>query len=269
MSQLSTLPKLNSVTPLDTISNSSPIKTAAALLIGDEILNGKITDTNSKFFAKYCFTLGIELKKILVIGDDKEDIISSIKFLANKYDFIITSGGIGPTHDDITYLSIAEAFNCELKLDEYARDRMRHFRRNKNDNFSQEQIDAQLRMVILPQSNGKIDVINYYVCDDLWVPINAVNNQVFILPGVSQLFQKLLTNLKPYIIGRIDTSESASFERFYVKTPKKESVMAPLLSKLQEQYDSKYGVGEIKIGSYPHMGLQINTVSIIGRKKLH
>ena len=92
---------------------SGKISTAACLIIGDEVLGGKVfwqppdlswfanrrqtVDTNSAFFAKYCFSLGISLKRIEVIADDEAEIIEAVRRMSSKYDFVVTSGGIGPT----------------------------------------------------------------------------------------------------------------------------------------------------------------------------
>jgi len=77
-------------------------------------LNGKTKDTNSNFFAQFCFDLGIELKRIEVIADDEDEIIEAARRMTKNYDFVVTSGGIGPTHDDITYASLAKAFDLPL-----------------------------------------------------------------------------------------------------------------------------------------------------------
>jgi molybdopterin biosynthesis enzyme len=73
------------------------IATAGCIIIGDEVLGGKTQDTNSNFFAKYCFKHGIALKRIEVIPDDEADIIETVRRMSSNYDFVITSGGIGPT----------------------------------------------------------------------------------------------------------------------------------------------------------------------------
>ncbi|KAF3156826.1 hypothetical protein TWF751_002593, partial [Orbilia oligospora] len=87
--------------PSRNMSPSAPVRmiqTAACLVIGDEVLNGKIVDTNSPFFAKYCFSLGLDLKRVEVIPDDEADIIEAVRRMSEKYDFVVTSGGIGPTY---------------------------------------------------------------------------------------------------------------------------------------------------------------------------
>jgi len=73
------------------------INTAACLIIGDEVLGGKTTDTNSAYMAKFCFSLGMALKRVEVIADDEDEIIEATRRMSEKYDFVVTSGGIGPT----------------------------------------------------------------------------------------------------------------------------------------------------------------------------
>jgi len=231
-------------------------------IIGDEVLNGKIQDTNSRFFAKYCFSKGIEVKKILVVGDEEDEIIESIKSLALKYDFILTSGGIGPTHDDITYQSIAKAFNLNLVLHQETVEKMIKLRKKTSPILNKEAQDAQYRMATLPQGD---DVENIYLNDELWVPVVGINQQIFILPGVPQLFESLLTRLiENHLIKRIPNDNK--FIRYFVTTEFSESEIAPKLTSLQSKAIND-GYNDVKIGSYPHMGLNLNTISILGRFK--
>jgi molybdopterin biosynthesis enzyme MoaB len=73
------------------------IHSAACLIIGDEVLGGKTVDTNSAYLAKWCFSLGISLKRIEVIADEEEEIVEAVQRMSHRYDFVVTSGGIGPT----------------------------------------------------------------------------------------------------------------------------------------------------------------------------
>ena len=84
--------------------------TAAVLIIADEILSGRTQDTNLNFIAKYLGTYGVDLAEARVVPDIKDEIITALNFLRAKYDYVITTGGIGPTHDDITSECIAAAF---------------------------------------------------------------------------------------------------------------------------------------------------------------
>ena len=89
---------------------------AAILVIGDEILSGRTQDTNSNFIAKEMEIIGIDTSQIRVIPDEKNTIIESVNELRVKNDYLFTTGGIGPTHDDITADSIAEAFRVDLEI---------------------------------------------------------------------------------------------------------------------------------------------------------
>jgi molybdenum cofactor synthesis domain-containing protein len=88
--------------------------TAAVLIIGDEILSGRTQDTNLNFIARYLGTFGIDLAEARVVGDLKDEIIAALNTLRARYDYVITTGGIGPTHDDITADCVAEAFGVAL-----------------------------------------------------------------------------------------------------------------------------------------------------------
>ncbi|EPS32620.1 hypothetical protein PDE_07580 [Penicillium oxalicum 114-2] len=251
-------------------SNASTIHTAACLIIGDEVLGGKTVDTNSTYLAKFCFGLGIQLKRIEVIPDDEEDIMEAVRRMSSKYDFVVTSGGIGPTHDDITYQSIAKAFGLSLQLHEPAFERMKRLSRPhpKQPNFDWETpspgLTAKLRMVELPYDpNLPAESQALFVADDLWVPIAVVNGNVHILPGVPRLFERLLLNLKPHLIPRLTDPEGKGTFRFLFSTPLPESAVAPFLTDLAAKVEP-HG---IKVGSYPRWGKKRNTVTLVGADK--
>ncbi|KAF8464169.1 MoaB/Mog domain-containing protein [Kalaharituber pfeilii] len=250
-------------------------RTAACLIIGDEVLNGKTVDTNSPFFAKYCFDLGIALSRIETIPDVADDIISSAQRLSSNYDFVVTSGGIGPTHDDITYPSLATAFNLPLTLHQPTVERMKalqhvqaHGKRLKDSEPSEQdwdtmtpQLQARLRMATLPTGPG---VEYLFVDDTMWVPVVVVNSNVYILPGIPRLFQALLENLVPVLQSRGHISpESMRSHRILISTPLAESAVAEYLTKLQDRVEEK----GIKVGSYPRWGLGTNTVTLVGRDR--
>ena len=85
--------------------------TAGVIVIGDEILSGRTQDTNSNYIAKKLLEAGIKLEEVIVIQDDKKTIIENVLKYSSKYSYVFTTGGIGPTHDDITASSISKAFN--------------------------------------------------------------------------------------------------------------------------------------------------------------
>ncbi|KAK9351778.1 MoaB/Mog domain-containing protein [Lipomyces doorenjongii] len=237
------------------------LSTAACLIIGDEVLNGKIRDANSYTFAKYCFEIGLDLKRVEVISDEEHEIVEAAQRLAKNYDFVVTSGGIGPTHDDITYQSIAKAFNLPLVLHEETVKRMKRLGRRRIDPNDLEAGKAQMRMATLPKGNSTTETDIIYSLENSWVPVVCVASKIYILPGIPQLFNGLLFGLQPHILPRIPASQRK--HRLLVATRKAESEMASFLTKLQERVNDK----DIKIGSYPHMSAGINTVSIIGKEQ--
>lgn len=245
---------------------SSSIRSAGCLIIGDEVLNGKILDTNSYEFAKYCFKeLSIPVKKTVVCGDDEDDIIRSLKTLTDENcDFIVTSGGIGSTHDDITYEALAKAFHVDCALDKETVDRMQSLRGSYLSGLGKPELDAFYRMATFPQSSGTTKVLKLFIDESLWVPIVGLNERVFILPGVPQLFKRLLFGLGESIKPRC---VSQKFTRFFVKTRKLESSIAPFLGAIQKRCDAAFDK-RVKIGSYPHFNWGIVTVSIIGDKSV-
>ncbi|KAH3903499.1 related to 3^-phosphoadenosine 5^-phosphosulfate sulfotransferase (PAPS reductase)/FAD synthetase and related enzymes [Saccharomycodes ludwigii] len=230
---------------------------AAILIIGDEVLNGKITDTNSRYFAKYCYNLGIPLREISTIGDDLIQIETSIKRLSLENDLIVTSGGIGSTHDDITYESISKAFNLPCLLNQECVARMERINQ-PTKRFQGQALKDHYRMATLP--TGDI-VKNYYVDEKMWVPVCSIDKKVYILPGIPQLFEKLLELMKPNF-QKIYQLKDVHYLRYFVKTPYGESYFASFLRELQENANKVSK--NIKLGSYPHFGMGFNTISILG-----
>lgn len=92
----------------------SEIVTAGILVIGDEILSGRTKDKNIGFIAEYLTNIGIDLKEVRVVADDEADIVAALNALRNRYTYVFTTGGIGPTHDDITADSVAKAFGVDI-----------------------------------------------------------------------------------------------------------------------------------------------------------
>ncbi|KAG9121705.1 hypothetical protein FRC07_002238 [Ceratobasidium sp. 392] len=247
------------VSPIPTdpsLGEGKKIKTAACLIIGDEILNGKTHDSNSNYFAKFCFERGVALKRIEVIADDEGEIVEASRRLVQNYDFIITSGGIGPTHDDITYSSLATAFNLPLALHQPTVERMHAMSQHLFNlhNQTQEQKTARNRMALVPEGQGAEAL---FVCEDLWVPVVRLQEKLCVLPGVPSLFRKLLDNLVPYLSLPLEGERS---HRKMIFTQLPESSIAPYLTSLQERVKSE----GIQVGSYPSVGKGV-TVSLIGK----
>ncbi|KAL9092653.1 MAG: hypothetical protein Q9159_000724 [Coniocarpon cinnabarinum] len=250
--------------------NKKTIHTAGCVIIGDEVLGGKTADTNSAYMAKFCFKMGMSLKRIEVIGDDEQEIIQTVRKMSDNYDFVVTSGGIGPTHDDITYQSIAKAFDLPLVLHETAFEKMKRLSKPhpSQPNFSWDTpspaLEAKKRMIILPidKTRDEEDQV-LFVDDELWVPISVVHGNIHILPGVPRLFERLLEGLRPHLSPRLSNPEGEGVYRMYFSTPLAESAVAAYLTELAAKAEPK----GVKVGSYPRWGKSRNTVTLVGHDK--
>ncbi|KAF4972392.1 hypothetical protein FZEAL_9598 [Fusarium zealandicum] len=248
--------------------NTRTVHTAACLIIGDEVLGGKTVDTNSAYLAKWCFGLGISLKRIEVIEDDEGEIVEAVQRMSDRYDFVVTSGGIGPTHDDITYQSIAKAFGLPLKLHQETYEKMKLLSKPRPN---QPKFDwdvespakkAKLRMAELPTDESRdLKQQALFPHEDLWVPVAVVNGNIHILPGIPSLFQKLLEGLKASIVPRLVDPEGKGTHRVLFSTPLPESGVADFLTILA----AKVGPKGVKVGSYPRWGKKHNTVTLVGK----
>ncbi|GAA5951240.1 hypothetical protein JCM3765_002420 [Sporobolomyces pararoseus] len=236
-------------------TNTGPVRTAGMIIIGDEVLNGKTKDSNSNFLAKMAFDLGIELKRIEVIADDEAEIVEAVRRMHKSYDWVVTSGGCGPTFDDLTYPSIAAAFDLPLEYDDETIKRMEAFSKGRY-NFkeqTEEQKTARLRMALFPKGAEVL-----FVQEDLWVPIVRVGGKVTIFPGIPKLFERLVTGYASHFIELPPSSEKPY--RVLVHTEMPESNISPFLSELNERV-KKEG---IRLGSYPKLRAGVD-VSLIGK----
>lgn len=229
-------------------------------------------DSNGPYFAKFCFSLGLELRRLEVIPDDHDAIATTVRRLSSTHDIVITSGGIGPTHDDITYESIAAAYNLPLKLNPPALDRMqiswsrKHPDRDADAFWSGRAdpagLEAKLRMLRLPTDDAKsLDAQALFPVDESWVPVSVVNGNVYVLPGVPRVFQNLLDGLRPRLAARIPDPENGGIHRILVSTALSEGPIAAYLGELSKRVE-EHGV---KVGSYPRWGKKRNTVTLTGR----
>ena len=242
-----------------TFSSMKNIRTAGIIIIGDEVLSSKTVDTNSAWFAKYCFELGIDLKRVEIIADDESEIVEAVTRMSDKYDFVVTSGGIGPTHDDITYPSIAKAFKKDLKYHEDTLARMKRLSVrpiNWDVPADDPELVARKRMALFPVASEIV-----YPSEKLWVPIVIANGNTHILPGIPRLFTGLLSDYKAHIVDKVDPAMKQT--RILIATSKPESAISSFLADLQKRVDAK----GVKVGSYPKgIGMGV-MVSLLGRDK--
>ena len=202
---------------------------AAVLVIGNEILSGKTVDKNINYIATRCKKIGITLKEVRIIADDKNDIKKSVLELANKYDHVFTTGGIGPTHDDITASSIAEAFNDELILHEEAFQLLKDYYNKSNIDLN----ESRKKMAYIPK---KADLIYNLVSA---APGFKLKN-VWVMAGVPKIMQSMF---KEDIEKRLNKGNPILSKD--VKVFKAEGDIAHILEKVVKLNK------DIEIGSYP------------------
>ena len=167
-----------------------PNPTAAMLVIGDEILSGRTRDANMHHLAGQLTDAGIDLKEVRVVSDDRPAIIAAVQALSDAYDHVFTSGGIGPTHDDITADCIAAAFNDGIEIRDDARALLQaHYDRN-----GQELNAARLRMARIPDSATLIDN------PVSTAPGFSIRN-VQVMAGVPSVFQAMVASVLPTLSG--------------------------------------------------------------------
>ncbi len=203
--------------------------TAAIIIIGNEILSGRTLDLNTNFIAKELGKMGVELAEVRVIADVESKIIETVREMKAKFDHIFTTGGIGPTHDDITSESIAKAFNLPYVLNEEVRQIL--IKRYGAENVS----EARLKMAKMPQ-NAEL-IFN----SATEVPSFSVEN-VFVLAGVPHIMQAMFSWLQAN--GKIKSGPSYVSEK--IDFPKPESLVAKILENVQNAHP------ELSIGSYPY-----------------
>ena len=202
------------------------MKRASLVIIGDEILSGRTEDKNLAYLAKWLGKIGISLSEARVVLDDEEAIISSVNSLRKKYDYVFTTGGIGPTHDDITTDCVAKAFGVEAKVDENALEKMKAFLDGK------ELTDPLLKMLHVPEGGELI------YSPATKAPGYKIEN-VFVMAGIPKIMQGMLEGMYDYLEAG-DVVKSRSYEIMVG-----ESFFAEELTQIQEQFSN------VSVGSYP------------------
>lgn len=210
-------------------SEPRPVVTAGFIVIGDEILSGRTKDKNIGTIADFCTDLGIELKEVRVVSDEKPAIVAAVKALSARYTYVFTSGGIGPTHDDITADAVAEAFGVKLEINQQARQILET--RYGSVDVSPE----RLRMARVP-AGGQL--INNSVSG---APGFIIGN-VHVMAGVPKVMEAMLEDLATRLVGGEKMLSQS------VDCGVGESVIAAGLGEIQIAFPG------VKIGSYPQMG---------------
>ncbi|KGB82475.1 MAG: competence/damage-inducible protein A [Confluentimicrobium sp.] len=202
--------------------------TAAMLVIGDEILSGRTRDANMHYLAGALTKHGIALKEVRIVSDDRQAIIDGVNALRAAYDTVVTSGGIGPTHDDITAEAIAAAFGKPIDVRADARAILEaHYKAS-----GAELNEARLRMARIPEGATLIDN-----------PISAAPGftleNVHVMAGVPVIFQAMVASVLPTLTGGAPLLSQS------IRVDRGEGEIAAQLSALADEFPA------LSLGSYP------------------
>tara|TARA_A100001011_G_scaffold326354_1_gene349824 strand:+ start:10 stop:759 length:750 start_codon:yes stop_codon:yes gene_type:complete len=215
---------------------------AAILIIGNEILSGRTQDTNTSTLATWLNSIGVIVREVRVIPDIEKTIVDTLNVLRKENNYVFTTGGIGPTHDDITAQSVSKAFGLKYEIHKEAFKILEAY--YKPGEFN----EGRKKMVKMPE-NAEL-ILN----PTSGAPGFSVEN-VFCLPGVPSILKSMLGSLKNKIVG----GEPVLSHTISLKTV--ESEIANSLTKVQDQN------GEVEIGSYPFFHAGKLGVSIVLRSE--
>jgi len=202
------------------------VSTAAMLVIGDEILSGRTQDSNSNYVARQLAALGIDLKEVRIVGDIEDEIVAALNALRTRYDFVFTSGGIGPTHDDITADAVARAFGVGIGYhpEAYALLEARYEKGQFNE--------ARKRMARVPEGGSLIK-------NSASVAPGFQIGNVFVMAGVPMVMRAMMEE----IVTRLPRGETVKSITVSADLP--EGTIAQGLEDIQKAYP------QTAIGSYP------------------
>jgi len=200
---------------------------AGILIIGNEILSGKVKDTNSPYLCRELRMLGVDVERVLTIPDDVEGIAHEVRAMSQAYDHVFTSGGIGPTHDDMTMDAVALAFGRKVTRSETIVNRIERAQRKPPN-------ESQLKMAMVPEGAQLVDA------GDLWFPVVIVEN-VYVFPGIPELLRKKFESVRNRFRGVPVLLKSVFVKR-------RESDIAQSLNELLQEFP------ELMLGSYPKIG---------------
>ena len=202
-----------------------PPKTAAALVIGNELLSGKVEEANVHVLARALRDLGIELQRVVMVLDDIEVIAREVKQLSEAHDWLFTSGGVGPTHDDVTVHGVARAFGVKVIEDPTLASMLR-------DHYQERCTDGHLQMALVPEG------ATLESHDSVRWPTIRIKN-TWLLPGVPEIFRMKLAVVVERLSGGVGFVSRAVF------TKMDEGDLKALLDQVVERFP------DVGIGSYP------------------
>ncbi len=201
-------------------------ETAGIIIIGDEILSGKFAEENAQLLIEELRVLGVDLRRIVIIPDDVDDIAATVRDFSDRFDYVFTSGGVGVTHDDVTIAAVARGFGTrvvrEPRLEQLVR-----------DYWGPALPEANLRLAEIPEGAELVGE------DQRWPALRYRN--VYILPGVPALFRHKFQSIR-----ELFRATPVVERRLYSRA--EEGQIADRLSAVASQYPT------VRIGSYPRFG---------------
>lgn len=203
--------------------------TVGIIVIGNEILSGKVTDTNSAFMAQGLREVGADLHRVAVVRDVTSEIVEVVRDFRKRFDVVLTSGGVGPTHDDITVAAVAEALGRATVRHPEIEAGMRRFYKDKVT-------EAHLKMAEVPEGAELLRSGS----GELAFPVLKVEN-IYLLPGIPQICQSKFDAIKARFAG-------TPYHLKTVYSAKGESTLAQYLDATLEKFP------DLLLGSYPRLG---------------
>jgi molybdenum cofactor synthesis domain-containing protein len=207
------------------VSSSERPRTAAMLVIGNEILTGKVVEANLAVLARSLRGLGVALRRVVMVLDDVETIAHEVRALSATHDWLFTSGGVGPTHDDVTLEGVARAFGVEVKTSPEMKTML-------EAHYKERLTEGHLRMALIPEG-ATLETTK----EIRWPTIRIQNT--WVMPGVPEVFEMKI----PVIEARV--GREAPFVSHAVYTRMDEGDLKPLLDKVVVAFPS------VEVGSYP------------------
>jgi molybdenum cofactor synthesis domain-containing protein len=206
------------------------IVTAAIIVIGDEILSGRTKDKNIGYIAEHCTNVGIQVKEVRVVPDDEAVIVDAVNTLRGTYTYVFTTGGIGPTHDDITADCIAKAFGVSIDVDQRALDVMMPAFKARGVELT----PARLRMARIPDGADLIE-------NSISTAPGFMIGNVITMAGIPNIMQVMLDAVTPRL------RKGRMMHSFSIDLNHPEGGIADLLKAHQANYP------DVAMGSYPTM----------------
>lgn len=206
------------------------VVTAALIVIGDEILSGRTKDKNIGYIADHLTAIGIQLKEVRIVADEEPEIVEAVNALRTRYTYVFTTGGIGPTHDDITADSIAKAFGVGIDVDERALKPMKAYFERRGVELTA----ARLRMARIPFGAELVE-------NSVSIAPGFMLGNVIVMAGIPNIMHVMLDAATKFLkTGKKMLSTALDLHR-------PEGEIAELFGNLQKRYP------DVPMGSYPFM----------------